>query len=119
MLELIIENISVNAPPYIIAELSANHNGSIEKAKESIKAAKYAGADAIKIQTYTPDTMTINCEKEDFIIKGGIWDGYSLYQLYKEAHTPYEWHEELFEYAKKIEMTIFTSPFDETAVDLL
>ena len=112
-------NISVNAPPYIIAELSANHNGSIEKAKESIKAAKYAGADAIKIQTYTPDTMTINCEKEDFIIKGGIWDGYSLYQLYKEAHTPYEWHEELFEYAKKIEMTIFSSPFDETAVDLL
>ncbi len=112
-------NISRDNPPYIIAELSANHNGSIIKAKESIKAAKKYGADAIKIQTYTPDTMTINCQKEDFIIKGGLWDGYSLYQLYKEAYTPYEWHEELFEYAKKIEITIFSSPFDETAVDLL
>ena len=112
-------NISRDNPPYIIAELSANHNGSIIKAKESIKAAKKYGADAIKIQTYTPDTMTINCQKEDFIIKGGLWDSYSLYELYKEAHTPYEWHEELFEYAKKIELTIFSSPFDETAVDLL
>ena len=105
--------------PFIIAEAGVNHGGNLKNAIKYVDIAKQAGADAIKIQTYTPDTMTINCEKEDFIIKGGIWDGYSLYQLYKEAHTPYEWHEELFEYAKKIEMTIFSSPFDETAVDLL
>ena len=105
--------------PFIIAELSANHNGSIERAFESIKAAKDAGADAVKIQTYTADTMTIDCDAEEFQIKGSLWDGYSLYDLYKEAQTPYEWHKPLFDYAKKIDITIFSTPFDETAVDLL
>lgn len=106
-------------PPYIIAELSANHNGSLERAKLSIKAAKDNGASAIKIQSYTADTMTIDCDLPDFLIKGGLWDGYKLYDLYDEAHTPFEWHEELFSYSKDIGLTIFSSPFDETAVDML
>jgi N-acetylneuraminate synthase len=105
--------------PYIIAELSANHGGSIERAKQSILAAKKAGVDAVKIQSYTPDTMTIDCDKEDFQIKEGLWKGTSLYNLYREAFTPYEWHKELFEYAAKIELTLFSTPFDESAVDLL
>lgn len=118
---MIINNRIINnqQPPYIIAELSANHNGSIERAFESIKTAKDVGADAVKIQTYTADTMTIDCDAEDFQIRGGLWDGYSLYDLYKEAQTPYEWHKPLFDYAKKIGITIFSTPFDETAVDLL
>ena len=111
--------ISKNEKPYIIAELSANHNGSLEKAKQTILAAKKSGADAIKIQTYTPDTMTIDSSKKDFIIEGGLWDGYKLYDLYKEAYTPFEWHYDLFEFAKEVGITIFSSPFDETAVDLL
>lgn len=111
--------IGSNHPPYIIAELSANHNGSIDTAIKTIKMAKEMGADAVKIQTYTADTMTIDCDKEDFKISGGLWDGYSLHQLYQEAHTPYEWHEKLFSYAKEIGITLFSSPFDETAVDLL
>ncbi len=111
--------ISTNNSPYIIAELSANHNGSIERAIKSIKGAKDAGANAVKIQTYTPDTMTINSDKKDFRIEGGIWDGLNLYKLYEEAHTPYEWHKDLFEYAKEIGITIFSTPFDETAIDLL
>jgi pseudaminic acid synthase len=106
-------------PPFIIAELSANHNGKIERAKKTILAAREAGADAIKIQTYTADTMTIDCDKEDFQIKGGLWDGYKLYDLYKWAETPFEWHKELFDYARNIGITIFSTPFDETAVDLL
>jgi len=105
--------------PYIIAELSANHNGSIDRAFESILAAKEAGADAVKIQTYTADTMTIDCDKEEFQITGGLWDGYNLYDLYKEAQTPYQWHKPLFDYAKEVGITIFSTPFDETAVDLL
>ncbi|MEQ8285687.1 pseudaminic acid synthase [Thalassospira sp.] len=109
---------SSNAP-YIIAELSANHNGSIERAKKSILVAKQAGAHAVKLQTYTADSMTIDCDLPDFMINGGLWDGYSLYDLYAEAHTPYEWHKHLFEFAKEIGITIFSSPFDETAVDLL
>jgi len=108
-----------NYSPYVIAELSANHNGDIQRAFDSILAAKTSGADAVKIQTYTPDTMTIDCDDSDFQIKGGLWDGYSLYELYKEAQTPYEWHKPLFEYANKIGITIFSTPFDETAVDLL
>jgi N-acetylneuraminate synthase len=106
-------------PPYVIAELSANHNGSIKRAKESITAAKHSGASAVKIQTYTADTMTIDCNLDDFMIEGGLWDGYKLYDLYKEAETPFEWHAEIFEHAKKTDITIFSSPFDETAVDLL
>ncbi len=119
MIEINNRKISQDFSPYIIAELSANHNGSLTKAKESIKAAKSSGADAIKIQTYSPETMTIDCEKDEFIIKGGLWEGYKLYDLYKEAHTPYDWHYELFSYAKELGITIFSTPFDETAVDLL
>ena len=105
--------------PYLIAEISANHNGSLENAKLTIQAAKQAGANAVKIQTYTADTITIDCDNKEFILKGGIWDGKKLYDLYKDAHTPYEWHKELFEYAKKIGITLFSTPFDNTAVDLL
>ena len=105
--------------PYIIAELSANHGGSIESAKLAISVAKESGASAVKIQTYTPDTMTIASEKPDFKINDGLWKGYTLYDLYKEAYTPFEWHKELFDFAKDKNITLFSSPFDETAVDLL
>lgn len=111
--------IGLNNNPYIIAEVSANHNGDIEKAKELIKLAKKSGADAVKIQTYTADTMTLNADTEDFKIKGGLWDGYTLYNLYEEAYTPWEWHKELFDYANELGITIFSTPFDETAVDFL
>ena len=112
-------SISNNSPPYIVAELSANHNGSIERAFESVLAAKKSGVDAVKIQTFTADTITIRSDRKEFQIKGGLWDGSNLYDLYKEAETPYEWHKPLFDYAKKIGITIFSSPFDFTAVDLL
>jgi pseudaminic acid synthase len=111
--------IGAEHPPYIIAEMSANHNGSIESAFKIIKAAKQSGADAVKIQTYRPDTITLNCDSEDFRIHGGLWDGRTLYELYEEAHMPWEWHTPLFEYARKQGITIFSSPFDSTAVDLL
>ena len=105
---------------YIIAELSANHNGSLQNALDTIKAAKEIGANAIKIQTYTADTLTLNCRKKDFIIDGGtLWDGKSLYELYQEAYTPWEWHKELFEYARSIGIDIFSSPFDKSAIDFL
>ena len=107
------------AKTFIIAEVSANHNGSIEIAKKTMLAAKEAGVDAVKIQTYTADTITLDCTKEDFQIHGGLWDGYNLYSLYREAYTPWEWHNELFEYAKEIDIILFSTPFDNTAVDLL
>lgn len=107
------------SPVFIIAELSANHNGSLETAIETIKAAKRAGADAIKLQTYTAETITIDSNKEDFIIKGTIWEGKNLYQLYQEAYTPWEWHESLFNTAKEEGLVCFSSPFDKTAVDFL
>jgi pseudaminic acid synthase len=111
--------ISEYEPPYIIAELSANHNGSLDRAKLSIKTAKECGAHAVKIQTYNADTMTIDCDRSDFIIDGGLWDGYKLYDLYDQAHTPYEWHFDLYTYAREIGITLFSTPFDESAVDLL
>lgn len=113
------QKIGKGHPPYIIAELSANHNGSLERAFETIKAAHESGAHAVKIQTYTADTMTIDCDLEDFQIHGGLWDGYKLYDLYKWAETPFEWHKAIFEYAASLGITIFSTPFDESAVDLL
>ena len=105
---------------FIIAELSANHNGSIKTAIDTIRAAKRTGADAIKLQTYTPDTITLNSRNKDFLLKQGtIWDGKYLHDLYKEAYTPWEWHKELFKVAKEEGLICFSSPFDPTAVDLL
>ena len=104
----------------IVAELSANHNGSLQIALETLRAAKRAGADAIKLQTYTPDTITIDCKKDDFkITQGTIWDGKYLYDLYKDAYTPWEWHPELFKAAKEEGFICFSAPFDRTAVDFL
>jgi pseudaminic acid synthase len=111
--------INSNSNVFIIAELSANHNGSLETAIETIKAAKRSGADCIKLQTYTQDTITINSSKDDFIIKGTIWEGRNLYELYGEAYTPWEWHETLYKVAKDENLVCFSSPFDKTAVDFL
>lgn len=105
--------------PYVIAELSANHNGRLETALRIVEAAGRAGADAVKIQTYKPDTITLNSDGDDFRIKGGLWDGRTLYELYEEAHMPWEWHRPLFDHARRVGITIFSSPFDTTAVDLL
>jgi len=111
--------ISSTSPVFIIAELSANHNGSLDTAIETIRAAKRAGADAIKFQTYTADTITIDSKKNDFLIKGTIWEGRNLHSLYSEAFTPWEWHEQLFAVAKEEGLECFSSPFDPTAVELL
>lgn len=105
--------------PYIIAELSANHNGKLETALKIIEEAAKTGADAVKLQTYRPDTITLNSDADEFKIKGGLWNGRTLYELYEEAHMPWEWHKPLFEHARKIGIPIFSSPFDNTAVDLL
>lgn len=111
--------IGENHPPYIIAEMSANHNGSLDNAFKIITAAKQNGADAVKLQTYKPDTITLNSNAPEFSIKGGLWDGRTLYDLYEEAYMPWDWHKPLFDYAAKEGITIFSSPFDFTAVDLL
>lgn len=104
---------------YIIAEISANHNGDIDRAKAIIHEAANAGANAIKLQTYTADTLTIPCKNEYFTIKGTAWEGRTLYDLYEEAHTPWEWHAELVQYARDLNLDCFSTPFDTTAVDFL
>lgn len=111
--------IAADVPPYVIAEMSANHNGNIETALMIIETARKSGADAVKLQTYRPETITLNCDSQDFRIQGGLWDGRTLYDLYQEAHMPWEWHAALFAHAQKLGITIFSSPFDNTAVDLL
>ena len=112
-------DIGQNQPPYIIAEMSANHNGIIDNAFSIIDLAKEAGADAVKLQTYRPDTITLKMDSPEFMIEGGLWDGQSLYQLYENAFMPWEWHKPLFDHARKRDITIFSSPFDNSAVDLL
>lgn len=104
---------------FIVAELSANHGHKLELALQSVRAAKEAGADAIKIQTYTADTITLNCDADDFKVKGTLWDGRTLYDLYQEAYTPWEWHQAIFDEAKKCGLLCFSTPFDKTAVDFL
>lgn len=119
MLKINNVKISEDQPPYIIAELSGNHNGSLERAKLSIQMAKQYGASAIKLQTYTADGMTIDLDAPDFVVNRGLWQGYKLYDLYNEAHTPFEWHQELFLYARNLGITVFSTPFDEGGLELL
>lgn len=112
-------DIGTEHPPYVIAELSANHNGRIENAFRIIEEARKANADAVKLQTYRPDTITLKADTEEFRIQGGLWSGRTLYDLYEEAHMPWDWHAPLFEHARKLGITIFSTPFDSSAVDLL
>ena len=118
-IEIAGRKIGSNFAPYVIAELSANHNGSIDTALSIVEQAKIAGADAVKLQTYKPDTITLESDSDEFRIKGGLWGGRSLYELYEEAHMPWDWHKPLFDHARKFDITIFSSPFDPTAIDLL
>lgn len=118
-IEIAGRSIGVDYPPFVIAELSANHNGCLNTAFRIIEEAKTAGADAVKLQTYTADTITLDSQTDQFQIHGGLWEGKTLYQLYQEAQMPWEWHKPLFDHARKLDITIFSSPFDSTAVDLL
>ncbi|MCG9101356.1 pseudaminic acid synthase [Laribacter hongkongensis] len=113
------KEIGANAPPFVVAEMSGNHNGSLESALRLISEAKASGADAVKLQTYRADTITINSGRDEFMIKDGLWKGRTLYELYDWAHTPWEWHRQLFNYANELGVILFSSPFDATAVDLL
>lgn len=118
-IEIAGRKIGADYPPYVICELSGNHNGSLERCLSMVDAAADTGCDAIKIQSYTADTITLDVDRPEFRIRGGLWDGRTLYELYAEAHTPFEWHAAIFERARKRGVTVFSSPFDETAVDLL
>jgi N-acetylneuraminate synthase len=111
--------IGLGCKPYVVAEMSGNHNHDLARALKIVDAAKAAGADAVKLQTYRADTITIDHRSDEFIVKGGLWDGRHLYELYEEAHTPWEWHAPIFEHARRIGITVFSSPFDDTAVDFL
>ena len=111
--------IGSGCPPYIVAEMSGNHNQDFSRALAIVDAAKAAGANAVKLQTYLPETITIDHDSDEFIVKGGLWDNRRLFELYKEAHTPWEWHRPIYEHARRIGITVFSSPFDTTAVDFL
>ena len=119
IIEIAGRSIGSGYPPYVIAELSANHNGKLERALRIVEEASKAGADAIKLQTYKPETITLNCDSADFKISGGLWNGRTLYELYEEAHMPWDWHKPLFDRARELGITMFSSPFDSTAIDLL